>query len=212
MCGVFAGTGISRSSAAACLAALAHRGPDDEGLREEGSVILGHRRLAIIDPDARSRQPMVSVSGKTRITFNGEIYNYRALREGLVREGARFSTESDTEVLLEGYERHGAAYFDRLRGMWAFVIHDRTRGVLVAARDPFGIKPLYYSTVRGAVAFASELRALARAYPLAPDPRGYPAFYNLGYFIAPDTPFKDTYKLIPGEVCVWDLAERTMTS
>ena len=148
---------------------------------------------------------MVSVSAHTSIVFNGEIYNYRALRADLVREGAAFATESDTEVILEGYERHGTQFFDRMRGMWTFVIHDRRGNRLIAARDPFGIKPLNYALQNGSIYFASEINCLKEHLSLEPDPTAYALFYNLGYFLAPATPYRNVSKLRPGEVLTWDI-------
>ena len=211
MCGVLAYAGKGKINARQCLAHMEHRGPDHEGLLEEGSVTLGHRRLAIIDVSAGGNQPMRSVSGNTAITFNGEIYNYKALRDELAREGARFATQSDTEVILEGYERHGEAFFENLRGMWTFVLYDRARNRLIATRDPFGIKPLVYAIHAGSVYFASEIRCLAGLIPLEPDPAGYPAFYNLGYFIAPATPYRGVKRLTPGEVLGWDIGTGTLS-
>jgi asparagine synthase (glutamine-hydrolysing) len=211
MCGVLAYAGKKNSALDACLAQLHHRGPDHTGKLQEGEVTLGHCRLSIIDVDARSQQPMVSASGHNTIVFNGEIYNFRELREELVREGVQFRTEGDTEVILEGYELQGVSFFDRLRGMWALVIHDHRRNQLIAARDPFGIKPLVYAVQDDAIYFASEIKCLKKALTLEPDPVGYSVFYNLGYFIAPATPYKNVWKLCPGEVLSWDLQENAIS-
>src|SRR5690242_17138663 len=129
--------------------ALAHRGPDHAGLwrSTDGRVCLGHRRLAIIDLDERSNQPMVSHDGRFVITFNGEIYNYQGLRRLLERDGARFLTDSDTEVLVEAYRRWGADALDRLSGMFAFAIWDQDTQRLFCARDRAGEKPFYYAWI-----------------------------------------------------------------
>lgn len=145
---------------------IPHRGPDDCGFQglATGSAIgqggFGHRRLAIIDLSPTGHQPMLSPDGRWSIVFNGEIYNYRSLRADLEREGARFRGGSDTEVLLEGWIRHGPRYVQRLRGMYALGIWDEAEGRGWVARDPFGIKPLYYAEREGTVLFASEVRAL----------------------------------------------------
>jgi asparagine synthase (glutamine-hydrolysing) len=175
---------------------------------EDGAVRLGHCRLSIIDVNARSDQPMTSISGETSIVFNGEIYNYRELRDEMREEGVRFKTQGDTEVLLEGYERYGTKFFERLRGMWAFVIYDRREGVLIASRDPFGIKPLIYAVYQDSIFFSSEIRGFRDIVPLNPDPNAYAAYYSLGYFLPPSTPYKNVWKVMPGDVLRWDIARK----
>ena len=140
--------------------ALAHRGPDGEGHWVEGSVGLGHRRLAIIDLSPGGCQPMVSPDGALAMVFNGAIYNYQSLRAELQASGHRFSSTSDTEVLLHAYREWGPACLDRLNGMFAFAVYDRTTRRLFLARDRYGIKPLYYWTDGRQFAFASEMKAL----------------------------------------------------
>lgn len=201
MCGIFAYAGDRKVDARAALERLRHRGPDHVGNLARGKVSLGHCRLSIIDTSDRSNQPMESISERLAIVFNGEIYNYRELRQELSQAGVSFRTEGDTEIILAGYEMHGTAFFDRLRGMWSFVIHDRGTDELIAARDPFGIKPLYYYAPKeGVVCFASEIRAFEGIASLEPNPAAYAVFYNLGYFLAPSTPYKNIWKLRPGEV------------
>jgi asparagine synthase (glutamine-hydrolysing) len=145
---------------------LAHRGPDDHGvaaaLDASGAPVgaIAQRRLAIIDLSPGGHQPMVSANGRYSIVFNGEIYNYRELRRQLERDGAQFSTSSDTEVLLTGLGLHGHEFVGRLRGMFAFVFWDRAHARALLARDPFGIKPLWIAELDGVVAAASEIRAL----------------------------------------------------
>src|SRR5438093_13745220 len=116
-------------------AALLHRGPDDEGIWVEGPVGLGHRRLAIIDLSPRAHQPMVNEDGSLRIVFNGEIYNFKSLREDLQQKGHAFHSESDTETILHCYEEEGVACLQRLRGMFAFALWDDKRHTLFLARD-----------------------------------------------------------------------------
>ena len=137
-----------------------HRGPDDSGLCSDGPATLGMCRLAIIDP-ANGHQPMVSPDGRFSLIFNGAIYNYRALQTELALGGWEFKTNCDTEVLLAAFALHGPACLARLRGMFAFAVWDAVDQKLFAARDPLGIKPLYYARLpEGGVAFASELNAL----------------------------------------------------
>ena len=137
-----------------------HRGPDDRGLHSDGPATLGMCRLAIIDP-ANGHQPMVSPDGRFTLVFNGAIYNYRALQTELALGGWNFRTNCDTEVLLAAYALHGAACLPRLRGMFAFAIWDADKRTLLLARDPLGIKPLYYARLPDSgVILASELNAL----------------------------------------------------
>jgi asparagine synthase (glutamine-hydrolysing) len=150
-------------------AALVHRGPDGEGFFSDGPFGLAHRRLAIIDLSEGGAQPMRV--GPITVVLNGEIYNYRELREELRREGQAFVSASDTEVLARAYLEWGERCLPRLRGMWAFAIHDARARTLVCSRDPFGIKPFYYASHQGAFLFASEPQALISA--------GVPARANL---------------------------------
>jgi asparagine synthase (glutamine-hydrolysing) len=142
--------------------AQTHRGPDDAGLwlSEDRRVGLGHRRLSIIDLSPLGRQPMESEDGRHRIVFNGEIYNFRELRAELERCGQRFRSHSDTEVILLGYREWGVELLDRLRGMFAFALHDGERHETLLARDPLGIKPLYLADDGARLLFASEVQAL----------------------------------------------------
>lgn len=142
--------------------AQTHRGPDDAGLwlAPDAEVGLAHRRLSIIDLSPAGHQPMASADGRQQIVFNGEIYNFRALREELKGRGHRFRSESDTEVLLAGYREWGLDLLGRLRGMFAFAIHDSERRETLLARDPLGIKPLYWADDGRRVLFASEVQAL----------------------------------------------------
>jgi asparagine synthase (glutamine-hydrolysing) len=150
---------------------LAHRGPDGEGVRHFAPAdstpraALGHRRLSIIDPTERGAQPMADESGRYWITYNGELYNFRELREELRSEGWRFVSDCDTEVLLAMYARHGAAMLTRLNGIFAFAIWDARLGHLFLARDRLGVKPLYHAQRQNLFAFGSEIKALLPALP-----------------------------------------------
>lgn len=149
---------------------LFHRGPDAGGRVVEPGVALVFRRLSILDVRDAANQPMTDAAGRYTIVFNGEIYNFRALRRDLEAAGATFRTTSDTEVILEGFARWGEAVFDRLEGMYALAILDRVDQTVTAARDPFGIKPLYLTRQGETVAFASEMRPLRRLVPTEIDP------------------------------------------
>ena len=148
---------------------LHHRGPDDQGIWVDPSNKVGlvHTRLSILDLSSAGHQPMPSQDGRFVITFNGEIYNFKELRAELEASGVGFQSNSDTEVLLNLYQREGGRMLKRLRGMFAFCIWDNQQQTAFLARDPLGIKPLYYSTQSGSLIFASELRSL-RACPLIP--------------------------------------------
>ena len=185
--------------------AIRHRGPDDEGVHVHGAVGLGMRRLSIIDL-AGSRQPICNEDRTKVIVFNGEIYNYAALRQGLIAQGHTFTTRGDTETILHLYEQHGPECVRRLRGMFAFAIWDAAEQTLFLARDRFGIKPLYVTVAPWGIAFASELKAL-QAVGLTHrelDWNALDSYFQLGYVPAPATPFRDVHKLEPGHTARWD--------
>jgi asparagine synthase (glutamine-hydrolysing) len=140
--------------------AIAHRGPDGEGQWVEGNIGLGHRRLAVIDLSPAAAQPMVSADQRFVLSYNGEIYNYRELRAELEAEGARFRSQSDSEVLLNALIQWGNEAIRRFNGMFAFALWDRRERRLLLARDRYGIKPLYYAQVGNMLAFGSEQRAI----------------------------------------------------
>ena len=182
--------------------AMRRRGPDGSGswISGDGCVGLAHRRLAIIDPDARADQPM-TIDQRYWITFNGEIYNFWALRLDLQSQGVIFRTESDTEVLLRLYERDGAEMIGKLRGMFAFVIWDGIRRRLFMARDAFGIKPLYISDNGDTVQIASTVKGLkagGEAGKAGPDPAGHVGFFLFGSVPEPHTLFSDIRALPAG--------------
>lgn len=203
MCGIsgFVGRG-ERADLERMTRALAHRGPDGEGLYgdPEAGIWLGHRRLSVIDR-AGGQQPMWTADGALGIVFNGEIYNHTELREELETSGHVFrSDHSDTEVLLHGYRAWGRDLVDRLNGMWAFALLDRTRRELFLSRDRFGQKPLYYTHQGDTFAFASELSALTlhgsvRAEVSLPALQKYFAY---GYIPAPGSLYRGIHKLPAG--------------
>ncbi len=147
---------------------IAHRGPDDETFLETPAASLGHRRLAIIDPE-HGVQPVSNAAGDLHLVYNGEVYNFRELRAELAEAGHSFSTSCDSEVVLAAYEQWGTACVERFNGMWAFAVLDEQQGRLVLARDHFGIKPLYVAEAGGRFLFASETKALLAARELAPE-------------------------------------------
>ncbi|WP_119290391.1 asparagine synthase (glutamine-hydrolyzing) [Azohydromonas sediminis] len=199
MCGI-AGIVSYRDAAAAPLDreelrrmrdAMAARGPDGAGdwVSRDGSVAFAHRRLAIIDLDARAAQPMIDPDTGNVIVFNGEIYNYRELRRDLERAGPVFRTESDTEVLLHLYATHGERMVERLRDMFAFAIWDGRNQTLFLARDPLGIKPLYYADDGHTLRFAFQVKALAAGGALSAEPSaaGVAGFFLWGHVPEPWT-------------------------
>ena len=140
--------------------AIAHRGPDGQGHWIEGAVGLGHRRLAIIDLSRLADQPMMSLDNRYVLSYNGEIYNFRELRTELEAMGYPFRSKSDSEVLVAAWDAWGVKAFDRLNGMFAFAIWDRTEKTLTLARDRYGIKPLYIAETQQGLAFGSEQKAI----------------------------------------------------
>ena len=187
--------------------AIRHRGPDDEGAYVDRNVGLGMRRLSIIDL-AGGRQPIFNEDQSKVIVFNGEIYNYRELRRGLIAQGHGFATQGDTEVILHLYEQYGPECVQRLRGMFAFAIWDSAEQTLFLARDRFGIKPLYVTSGPWGIGFASELKAL-HVVGLAHRELDWDAldtYFQLGYIPAPATPFRAIRKLEPGHTAVWNHA------
>lgn len=140
--------------------AIAHRGPDGEGHFVDGNIGLGHRRLAIVDPAGFAHQPMLSEDSRIALSFNGEIFNFQELRDELEDRGHRFRGESDTEVLIHGYEEEGIDFVEKLNGMFAFALWDSEARTLYLARDRFGVKPLYWTRAGDTLLFASEIKAL----------------------------------------------------
>ena len=168
-----------------------HRGPDGDGVFADQRVVLGHRRLSIIDVSAAGGQPMANEDRTVWVTYNGEIYNHRELRTQLESAGHVFETRTDTEVLLHSYVEWGTACVDRLDGMFAFALWDRTRGELLLARDRIGIKPLYYAWSDDRLVFGSEIKAILE-YPDVPRAMDVQSMYHyLGYEFVPG-PASDT--------------------
>lgn len=182
------------------LETMVKRGPDDAGVWRDGQVALGHRRLAVLDLSSNGRQPMSDPTCQVIVTFNGEIYNYLALRQEL-QSVYRFQTQTDTEVLIAGYLHWGMpGLLQRIRGMFAFGLWDHRLAALYIARDPFGKKPLYYSLTNGKLVFASTLNALLCCLDRTPDVNDAAIDDYLTYLAVPgeSSIFAGTHKLLPG--------------
>lgn len=199
---------LDRTRLAEMLNSIAHRGPDGEGMVDlpagDDRVFLGHRRLAIIDVNG-ARQPMCDAGAGLALVFNGEIYNFRQLRDELVELGYSFQLDSDTEVLLRAYQHWGDNVTSHLRGAFAFVIWDAPRERLFMARDRFGEKPLYLFENDGGLFFASEIKALLRLpnCPAHTDLKAVWDYLAYRYVPAPKTLFAGIRKLMPGSQAVW---------
>jgi len=206
MCGITAifayGAGaapVSRPELEAVTESMRSRGPDAGGtwISEDGRVGLGSRRLAIIDLSDEGTQPMFAAGGEAAIVFNGEIYNHRELRASLERGGARFHSHTDTEVILQLWRRDGAAMLGLLRGMYAFAIYDTRAKTMFVARDPYGLKPLYFADDGRTIRLASEVKALLAggAVPRTISPAGAAGFFLTGSVPEPFT-IRDGVRLV----------------
>lgn len=195
---------------------IAHRGPDDSGMHLDGPLGFGFARLSIIDLSG-GHQPMTNETGDIWLVFNGEIWNYKTLRQQLIEKGHQFRTNSDTETIIHAYEEYGTDAIARLHGMFALAIWDAPRQRLLLARDRAGKKPLYYTRADGDIIFASEIKALL-AHPRVrrePDAQALADFLSVRYVPGPATLFANIYKVLPGhwllfengamhEECYWD--------
>lgn len=178
---------------------IAHRGPDSEGYYTDENIALGFRRLSIIDLNNGS-QPIYNEDKSKVIIFNGEIYNFEPLREDLIKKGHTFTTKTDTEVILHGYEEYGEEILDKLRGMFAFVIYDKNTKELFAARDFYGIKPFYYAKMGNTFIFGSEIKSFLIHPHFKKELNSKMLEYYLTFQYSPgnETFFKNVYKLMPG--------------
>jgi asparagine synthase (glutamine-hydrolysing) len=213
MCGVaaifvyhYAASNVDRDELRAIRDHMRARGPDGAGewFSDDGHVALGHRRLSIIDLSDGAAQPMASADGMLRISYNGEIYNYRELRARMESCGVRFRTQSDTEVLLAMYEHHGERMFEHLRGMYALALWDARKGAMLLARDPYGIKPLYINDDGWTVRVASQVRALLASPRVsrAPEPAGQVGFFLFGSVPEPWTLYQQI-RAVPSGCYQW---------
>jgi asparagine synthase (glutamine-hydrolysing) len=180
-------------------AAIRHRGPDDEGIYADAQAMIGMRRLSIIDL-ATGHQPIANEDGSVQMVFNGEIYNYRELRDELKARGHRFHTQSDSEVIVQAYVAFGEACFERLHGMFAIAIWDTKKRTLLLARDRFGEKPLFYGVDANRIIFGSELKSLLQVpgFSRELNADAVRSYVSFGYVPAPASIFSSVKKLAPG--------------
>jgi asparagine synthase (glutamine-hydrolysing) len=209
--GVFApGRRVPPDTVRAMTDAIVHRGPDDSGVEvlSNGELVLGHRRLSILDLSPLGHQPMAHPSGKAWIVFNGEIYNFKEIRADLTAEGEKFRSESDTEVVLAAYARWGVRCLERFRGMFAFALWDDVRNRLLLVRDRFGVKPLFYHVGPTAVTFASEMQGVLAGVngEHAVSAGSAVEFLRYGYVSAPNSLFSDVSCVPPGSIVSVDRA------
>src|SRR5512138_949085 len=209
MCGIYGILALNgpqqheRATLSAMGDAIFHRGPDDEGAYADLELLLGMRRLSIIDV-AGGHQPLTNEDGSVIVVCNGEIYNYRELRVQLESAGHRFATHSDTEVIAHLYEERGDAFLDALEGMFGLALWDRPRRRLILARDPLGIKPIYYRLTDRELIFASEAKAIMRVPGISAqlDRAALAQYLAFGYVSAPNAIFSDLRKLPPGTALI----------
>ncbi|RZK48302.1 MAG: asparagine synthase (glutamine-hydrolyzing) [Pedobacter sp.] len=186
---------------------MAEGGPDDEGfdINPEAGYVFGHRRLALLDLSVAGHQPMHHKD--LSLVFNGEIYNFKSLREKLIEQGYEFQTGTDTEVILKGFEYWGTALFNLLEGMFAFALHHKSQGKTYLVRDEYGIKPLYYHNHASQLLFASEVKAFkSSSLNFQENPDWKTLFLSFGHIPHPYTTLKDVYSVHPGHYMIWDHA------
>ncbi len=217
MCGISGFVDFSGSSTREHLSAMSdsliHRGPDDKGCEfftiSNATIGLGFRRLAILDLSPAGHQPMSLETNKTWIVFNGEIYNFKELRQELKSLGHHFTSHSDTEVILHAYQQWGKKCVDRFLGMFAFCIYDKEHQTLFLARDRAGVKPLFYYWKDGLFLFASELKAFHQhpQFTKSLDVDALSLYFQFGYIPAPYSIFQNCFKLLPGHTLEFNIID-----
>lgn len=193
--------------------AVRHRGPDGEGIYVDDNVSLGHVRLAIIDLSERGKQPMSNEDGTIWITYNGEIYNFRELREELIEKGHKFRSNTDTEVVIHAYEEFGSDCVHKFNGMWAFCVYDGTKNTLFLSRDRLGIKPLYYHYEGGRFIFSSEIKGILQ-HNIKREPDDEIIFDYLFFNLIDHTEntfFEGIKRLLPSHNAIFDLESKKLT-
>ncbi len=212
MCGIAGFNWDDRNLAIKMASAMSHRGPDDSGLFNDRNVSLSHRRLSIIDLSKKGRQPMSNEDSTVWITYNGEIYNFRELRDELEEKGHRFSSDTDTETIIHAYEEYGFDCLKKFNGMFAFCIYDSKKKILFLARDRLGIKPLYYHKKEGSLIFASEIKSiLCHDIRREVDMNALNKLVTFRYNTDNSTMLRDVMKLSQGHYAVFDLRTRKLS-
>lgn len=211
VCGTDVHKPIARELVVRMSNTLRHRGPDGDGVYVAPGIGLGHRRLSIIDVEGGD-QPIWNEDKSVVIVFNGEIYNFKELRKELISRGHKFSTKSDTEVIVHLYEDEGFACLDKLNGMFAFALWDEKRKLLFAARDRMGEKPLFYTVQNGELIFSSEMKGVL-AHPAVTaslSTQGLDEYLAYGYIPSPNSIYKEIKKLEPGSYFIWKQGKLTI--
>ncbi|MBQ1904062.1 MAG: asparagine synthase (glutamine-hydrolyzing) [Ruminococcus sp.] len=208
MCGIVGFTNTNKDSEmiiGAMMDRIKHRGPDASGKYIDDGIALGHRRLSIIDVTSQGDQPIFNEDKSLVLVFNGEIYNYRDIRAELVRAGHTFATNTDSEVLIHGYEQYGTKLLGKLRGMFSFVIWDTKKRELFGARDYFGIKPMYYATMGGTFMFGSEIKSFLEHpdFKKELNEAALENYLTFQYSPTSETFFKNVYKLMPAHYFIY---------
>ena len=191
---------------------IKHRGPDGEGYYSDERVTLGHRRLSIIDLSERGKQPMSNEDGTVWITYNGEVFNFKELRSELLEKGHKFASDTDTEVIVHGYEEYGVKILDKLNGQFAFCIYDTKKKELFLARDRIGINPLYYYHDKTHFVFCSELKVIMKSgVPKEIDEFALNYYLMFGYTPRDQSILKNAFKLEPGHYIIFDLKKSSIS-
>jgi asparagine synthase (glutamine-hydrolysing) len=211
MCGIAGCDSPDRTLVQGMMRLLAHRGPDQRGTFVDDSVALGHQRLSIIDLSERGKQPMGNKDGTSWIVFNGEIYNFRELRVALEKQGIRFNSKTDTEVLLNAYDAHGDECVRLFNGDFAFCIYDARKKQFILARDRLGVKPLYYFFDGSRFMFASEYKAfLAHSFQRTINRKALARYLTFRYNYGRETLLTNVHRVLPGEIITYDLRTKRL--
>ena len=205
MCGIIGFNFEDKSLLKKGMDILEHRGPDDSGFFTDKNISLGHRRLSIIDLSKKGRQPMQY--NNLTIVYNGEIYNFKEIKEELIKKKHRFISNSDTEVMLHAYEEYGVDCLKYFNGMFAFCIYDSRKKILFLARDRLGIKPLYYYFKDGKLIFASEIKAILedKSVKREINYKALSEYFEYSFTINDETIFNNINKVLPGHYLLFDL-------
>lgn len=211
MCGIIGFTYKEEEKLKKAMDKIGHRGPDGQGIFIDENLSLGHLRLSILDLTNSANQPMANKDKSVVIAFNGEIYNFHQLRKSLLNKRCIFVSNSDTEVILHGYEKYGLSFFSKLQGMWSIALYDKKNQSIILSRDHFGIKPLYYSIKNDDLIFSSEIKGIKTINSkLSPNTEQYYQFFNLGYFCSPHTCFKEIFEVEPAQILVWNFKKKSL--